>query len=41
VTFKEVEDNMVKEFDRSYLTTLGVAGGRLYVSKAHDVDSLA
>ena len=41
VTFKEVEDNMVKEFDRSYLTTLGVAGGRLYGSKAHDVDSLA
>ena len=30
VTFKEVEENMVKEFDREYLTTLGVANERLY-----------
>lgn len=48
VTFKEVEDNMVKEFDRSYLTTLGVGGGRLYSLRiqtsseryAQDVDRL-
>jgi len=30
VTFKEVEENMVKEFEREYLTTLGVANERLY-----------
>ena len=48
VTYKEVEENMVKEFDREYLTTLGVANQRLYSLRiqtssakyASDVDRL-
>ena len=36
VTFKEVEENMVKEFEREYLTTLGVANERLYFAEDPD-----